>query len=164
MKRRDVLGRGVRVGLLMAGVPGGLWVIFAVGVALTLLARGSTQAALSAFRDGGILLVGSSAAGAVMGVIIGGGLALVSRRAVDGRVWKPVLVGGLLAAVVFPAEIVVVGLGTDFGPLEIVVTLLAWPVMTVVAAVHSADIAGRTRRHAWLWTGLARRRQQPSQP
>jgi len=164
MKRRETLGRGMRVGLLMAGVPGGLWAIFAFGVALALLARGSTQAALIALRDGGILLVGSSAAGAVMGVVIGSGLALVSRRAVGSRAWVPALVGGLLAAVVFPAEIVAVALGTDFGPLEIAVTVLAWPVMTVVAAVRSADIEGRTRRQAWLWTGLARRRQQPSPP
>ncbi|SCE47008.1 hypothetical protein GA0115240_16533 [Streptomyces sp. DvalAA-14] len=150
--------------MLMAGVPGGLWVTFAFGAALAFLARGSTQAALSAFRDGGILLVGSSAAGALMGVFIGGGLALASQRAVDSRAWKPALIGGLLAAMVFPAEVLVVALGTDVGPLEMVVTLLAWPVMTVLAAVHSADIAGRTRHHAWLWTAGRRRQQQPSQP
>jgi hypothetical protein len=154
----------MRVGMLMAGVPGGIWVTFAFGAGLAFMARGNAQAALTAFRDGGILLVGSTAAGALMGVLIGGGLALASRRAVNSRAWELALIGALLAAVAFPAEILAVALGTNTGPLEMVATLLAWPVMTVVAAVHSADIAGRTRRHAWLWTARRRRQQQPSQP
>ncbi|MYS22343.1 hypothetical protein GA0115240_140622 [Streptomyces sp. DvalAA-14] len=88
-----------------------------------------------------------------MGVFIGGGLALAYRRAVDSRSRGPALTGAILAALVFPAEVLDVALGTDVGSLEMATTLLAWPVMTVVAAVHSADIAGRTRHHAWLWTG-----------
>ncbi|KIF74558.1 hypothetical protein QR77_12375 [Streptomyces sp. 150FB] len=165
MSRRDVLGRGVRVGMLMAGVPGGIWVTFAFGAGLAFMARGNAQAALTAFRDGGILLVGSTATGVLVGVFIGGGLALASQRAaVNSRAWELALVGALLAAVAFPAEILVVALGTNTGPLEMVATVLAWPVMTVVAAVHSADIAGRTRRHKWLWTARRRRQQQPSRP
>jgi len=150
--------------MLMAGVPGGLWVTFAFGAALAFLVRGNMRSALSAFRAGGILLAGSAVAGALMGVFIGGGLTLTSQRAVNSRAGQPALIGAVLAALVFPAEILVVALGTDVGPLEMVVTVLAWPVMTVVAAVHSADIAGRTRHHAWLWTPGRRRRQQPSQP
>ncbi|MBR8639958.1 hypothetical protein KEF29_13245 [Streptomyces tuirus] len=62
------------------------------------------------------------------------------------------LVGALLGVLVFPAEFVVVTLGTDGAYAQLGTTLLAWPVMVVVAAAHSADIVGRTRARRWLWT------------
>lgn len=103
-----------------------------------------------------------------MGISVGGGLTLASRRKAGTSARRLAFVGALSAAVTFPAELLVVAPATGVGPVEMVVTVLAWPVMTVVAARHSTDIAGLTRAHPWLWTAgpSARRprRRQPSQP
>lgn len=92
-------------------------------------------------------MIGSLVAGVLMGLVIGAGLALASR--VITRPGGLALVRGLLGALVFPAEIVAVAIGTDGAIAQFGVTLLAWPVMAVVA-VHSPDVAGRTHRRAWL--------------
>ncbi|GGY17107.1 hypothetical protein GCM10010384_23830 [Streptomyces djakartensis] len=92
----------------------------------------------------------------LMGLIPGGGRALASRAIT--RAWGLALVGTLLAVLVFPAEFVVVAIGTGGAYAQLGTTLPAWPVMTVVAAVHSADIAGVSRSRTWLWApGLTRR-------
>lgn len=151
MNSQGALKRGVRVGMLMAGATGIPWAALALFVGVVeLLVGEDTGHAVRALRYGGLLLVGSLAAGVLMGLVIGAGLALASR--VITRPWGLALVGGLLGVLVFPAEIVAVGLGTDAAPAQVGVTLLAWPVMAVVAAVHSPDVAGRTRGWAWLWS------------
>ncbi|MFJ2956569.1 hypothetical protein [Streptomyces sp. NPDC087270] len=148
-------------------MPGGLWATLALGAGLSCLARGRTQDALSALSRCGELVAGSSAAGVLMGICVGGGLTLASRRT-GTSARRLALLGALAAAVTFPAELLVVALATGVGPVEMVVTVLTWPVMAIVAARHSTDIAGRTRAHPWLWTAgpSARRprRRQPSQP
>jgi hypothetical protein len=157
MNRQGALGRGVRVGMLMAGAPAIPWAVLALFVgAVELLIGRDTQHAVRALRYCALLLGGSLVAGVLMGLIIGGGLALVSRAIT--RTWGLALVGALLGALTFLAEFVVVGVGTDAGYAALGTTLLAWPVMAAVAAAHSADIAGRTRTHAWLWSpGLTQR-------
>ncbi|WP_189787700.1 hypothetical protein [Streptomyces capitiformicae] len=150
----------MRVGVLMAGVPGIPWAVLALFVGVVELFVGfvgeDTGHAVRALRYSGLLLGGSLVAGVLMGLVIGGGLALASRVITSS--WGLALVGALLGALVFPAEIVAVALGTDAAPAQIGVTLLAWPVMAVVAAVHSPDIAGRTHGWAWLWSPWPGRR------
>ncbi|MDX3645432.1 hypothetical protein [Streptomyces sp. MB09-02B] len=113
------------------------------------LRGGDTQLAARNVRYAGVLCGGSLVAGVLMGLILGGGLALASRAVTRG--WGLALVGALLGALVFPAEFVVVAWGTGGAYAQLGTTLLAWPIMTVVAAAHSADIAGRSRTHTWLW-------------
>jgi hypothetical protein len=113
-----------------------------------LFVQGDAESAVRDLSFGGLLLGGTLAAGLLMGVILGAGLALVAR--VVTRPWGLALVGALLGALTFPAEIIAVAAGSDAGPGEVATTLLAWPVMVVVAAVHSADIAGLTHKRRWL--------------
>lgn len=150
MDRQGTLRRGMRVGLLMACLPSLPWAALAVAVAaVEFLRGGDTQLATQNVRYAAVLCGGSLVVGVLMGLILGGGLALTSRAVT--RVWGLAVVGGLLGALVFPAEFVVVTLGTGGAYAQLLTTLLAWPVMTVVAAVHSADIVGRSRAHGWLW-------------
>ncbi|CAL9495255.1 hypothetical protein SUDANB126_03325 [Streptomyces sp. enrichment culture] len=152
-----MLGRGVRVGLLMACAPSVPWAALAVVVALVEFLRGGdTRLAAHNVRSGGLLLGGSLLAGVLMGLVLVGGLALVSRAVT--RAWAPALAGALLGALVFPAEFLVVAAATGGAPAQLGTTFLAWPVMTVVAAAHSADVAGRTRTRRWLWAPVPLRR------
>ncbi len=80
MNRRGVLGRGVRVGLLMACVPGIPWAALAPAVAaVEFLRGGDTELAARNVPYGGLLCGGSLLAGVLMGLVLGGGLALASR-------------------------------------------------------------------------------------
>ncbi|MER7480183.1 hypothetical protein ABTX60_21520 [Streptomyces sp. NPDC126510] len=96
-----------------------------------------------------MLTGGSLLAGVLMGLVLAGGLAVAAR--VLTRRWALTLVGALLGALVFPAEFVAVAIGTDGAVAQLGTTFLAWPFMTAVAALHSTDIAGRTRKRTWLW-------------
>ncbi|MEU6553485.1 hypothetical protein ABZ915_24865 [Streptomyces sp. NPDC046915] len=158
MRGRGALGRGMRVGMVMAGAPGLPWAVLALMVAVVELATGGdTEFAMRDLRYCGLLVAGSVVAGVFMGSVLGGGLALASRVVV--RPWPLALVGALLGGLAFVAEFAVVAVGTDGGFAETAVTFLAWPVMAAVAAVHSSDIAGLTRTWAWLWgRGIGRRR------
>lgn len=161
MGRRGVLGRGMRVGMVMAGAPALPWAALTLVVAAVEFATGGdTGFAARDLRSCGLLVAGSAVAGVFMGSVLGGGLALASRVVV--RPWPLALVGGLLGGLAFVPEFVVVAGATDGGPAEIAVTFLAWPVMAGVAAAHSSDIAGLTRTWAWLWRrGVGRRRGEP---
>ncbi|MEU3888724.1 hypothetical protein [Streptomyces sp. NPDC029041] len=144
------MGRGLRVGLLMACVPGLPWAALALGVALVEFVRGGdTRLAARDLRYGVLLTGGSLLAGVLMGLVLAGGLALAAR--VLTRRWGLTLVGALLGALVFTVEFPVVAIGTDGAFAQLGTTFLAWPFMTAVAALHSTDIAGRTRRRTWLW-------------
>jgi hypothetical protein len=149
--RRGIVGRGVRVGLLMACAPVLPWAALALGVALVEFLRpgGDTLLAARDLRYGGLLTGGSLLVGVLMGLVLAGGLAVVSR--VVTRPGGLTRVAALLGALVFPAVLVVVAIGTDGAVAQIGTTFLAWPVMTTVAAAHGSDIAGRTRRRRWLW-------------
>jgi hypothetical protein len=134
----------------MACVPGIPWAALALGVALVEFLRGGdTELAARDVRYGMLLTGGSLSAGALMGLILAGGLALASR--VVTRPWAITLTGALLGALVFPVEFLVVAIGTDGAVAQLGTTFLAWPFMTAVAAAHSTDIVGRTRRRTWLW-------------
>ncbi|MFF4401043.1 hypothetical protein [Streptomyces sp. NPDC001480] len=158
MRERGALGRGMRVGMVMAGVPALPWAALTLVVAVVEFATGGdTGFATRDLRYCGLLVAGSAVAGVFMGSVLGGGLALVSRFVV--RPWPLAFVGALLGGLAFVSEFAVVAVGTDGGYAEIAVTFLAWPVMTGVAAAHSSDIAGLTRTWGWLWgRGIGRRR------
>ncbi|MBB4717238.1 hypothetical protein BJ965_007120 [Streptomyces luteogriseus] len=150
-ERRGIVGRGVRVGPLMACAPVLPWAALALGVALVEFLRpgGDTRLADRDLRYGGILTGGSLLAGVLTGLILAGGLALASR--VVTRPWGLTLAGALVGVLAFPAVFAVVAIGTDGAVAQLGTTFLAWPVMTTVAAEHGSDIAGRTRRRPWLW-------------
>ncbi|MGW7522950.1 hypothetical protein [Streptomyces sp. NPDC054783] len=150
---RGTLGRGLRVGLVMAGVPAVPWAALCLVVAAAeCLGGGDTELAAFDLRGFGLLVGGGLLAGVLMGLGLAGGLALASRvlRGTGGLT----LVGALLGGLVFPAEFVVVGVASDGGYAEFGTTFLLWPVMTAVAGAHGADIVGRTRRRGWLWKPL----------
>ncbi|WP_261717658.1 hypothetical protein [Streptomyces sp. FZ201] len=156
MTGQGALGRGVRVGLLMAGVPAIPWAALALGIAAVEFLRGGDHDfAARDLRYAGLLTGQTLVAGVLMGSILCGGLVLASRAVT--RAWGLSLVGALLGALVFPAVFVVVAVGTDAAYAPLVLTFLAWPVMTLVAAAHSADIVGLTRRRAWLTARLGTR-------
>nr|WBO76401.1 hypothetical protein SBE_007173 [Streptomyces sp. SBE_14.2] len=156
MNRQGALGRGMRVGLLMAGVPVLPWAALALGVAaVEFLRGGDTDLAARDLRYAGLLTGGTLVAGALMGAVLCAGLVLVSRAV--RRAWGLSLVGALLGVLVYPAVLMIVALGTDVAYAPLVLTFLAWPVMTLVAAAHSADIVGLTRRRAWLMARLGTR-------
>ncbi|MFF8933312.1 hypothetical protein ACF08O_00945 [Streptomyces paradoxus] len=155
------MGRGVRVGLLMACVPGIPWAALALGVALMEFLRGGdTELAARDVRYAVLLTGGSLLAGVLMDLVLAGGLALASR--VLTRRWGLTLTGALLGALVFPAEFLVVAIGTDGAVAQLGTTFLAWPFLTAVAAAHSTDIAGRTRKRTWLWASGPVRGKRPS--
>lgn len=160
---QGMMARSVRVGLLMAGVPGIPWAAITLAVAVVELFRGAgPQLAVRDMRYCGLLFGGSLLAGVLMGLILAGGLVVASHLVT--RAWGLAVVGALVGTVVFPAELVVVAIGTDGAYLEIGTTLLAWPAMAAVAGAHSADVVGRTRTHAWLWApGFAQRLRRGSQ-
>ncbi|MEU9572689.1 hypothetical protein AB0D62_23045 [Streptomyces massasporeus] len=159
---RGIAGRGVRVGLLMACAPVLPWAALALGVALVEFLRpgGDTRRAARDLRYGGLLTGGSLLAGVLMGLVLAGALALASR--VVSRPGALTLVAALLGALVFPAVFAVVAIGTDGAVAQLGTTFLAWPVMTVVAAAHGSDIAGRTRRRPWLWPSGPTRERGPA--
>lgn len=160
-RRGGTAGRGVRVGLLMACVPGIPWAALALGVALVEFLRGGdTELAARDVRYGVLLTGGSLLAGVLMGLILAGGLVLASP--VVTRPWALTLTGAVLGALVFPAEFLVVAIGTDGAVAQLGTTVLAWPFMTAVAAAHSTDIVGRTRRRTWLWASGPAPGERPS--
>ncbi|MFJ5726670.1 hypothetical protein [Streptomyces paradoxus] len=145
----------------MACVPGIPWAALALGVALVEFLRGGdTELAARDVRYGVLLTGGSLLAGVLMGMVLAGGLALASR--VLTRRWGLTLTGALLGALVFPAELLVVAVGTDGAVAQLGTTFLAWPFLTAVAAAHSTDIAGRTRKRTWLWASGPARGKRPS--
>ncbi|MEU6510437.1 hypothetical protein [Streptomyces sp. NPDC046942] len=147
---RGVLGRGLRVGLVVAGAPALPWAALLLPAGAVMLGMGVGSAtARSVLRFCGYLIGGTVLVGVLTGLVLAGGLSLAARVFTGTRGLG--LVGALLAGVVFPAEIFAVAAATDVGPLEFLTTFLLWPVMMVVAGLHSADIVGRTRRRAWLW-------------
>lgn len=163
MRRQGAPGRGVRVGMVMAGVPAVPWAVLTLVVAVVEFARGGdADFAARDLRFCGLLLAGGAVAGVFMGLVLAGGLALASRVVV--RPWGLALVGALLGGLAFVPEFAVVSVGTDGGPAEIALTFLAWPVMAAVAAAHSSDIAGLTRTWAWLWAPYARLRPRTGSP
>ncbi|MFI9752936.1 hypothetical protein [Streptomyces collinus] len=145
----------------MACVPGIPWAALALGVALVEFLRGGdTELAARDVRYGVLLTGGSLLAGVLMGLILAGGLTLASR--VLTRPWALTLTGAVLGALAFPAEFLVVTIGTDGAVAQLGTTFLAWPFMTAVAAAHSTDIVGRTRRRTWLWAPAPAPGERPS--
>ncbi|MGW2486742.1 hypothetical protein ACWCV9_05905 [Streptomyces sp. NPDC001606] len=150
MNGRGTLGRAVRVGLLVAGVPALPWAALCLVVAaVEFLRGGDTALAAADLRAAGLLVGGTLLVGALTGLVLAGVLTLVARllRGTAGLV----LAGALLVGLLFPAVLLLLGAASDGGYAEIAVAFLLWPVMAGVAAVHSPDIVGRTRDRAWLW-------------
>ncbi|MGW1164927.1 hypothetical protein [Streptomyces sp. NPDC002550] len=157
---RGTLGRGLRVGLVMAGAPALPWAVLCLAVAAAECLRGGdTEIAAFDLRAFGLLVGGGLPAGVLMGLVLAGGPALASRvlRGTGGLA----LVGALLGGLVFPVEFVVVGVASDGGYAEFGTTFLLWPVMTAVAGMRGSDIVGRTHRRGWLWTPLPGRGPSP---
>ncbi|MFD1659150.1 hypothetical protein ACFSL4_13245 [Streptomyces caeni] len=127
-----MLRRSVRVGgLLIAGVPGIPWAASAAGVAVAEFLRGGdTRVAARALQTGGMPIGGGLPAGALVGLILGGGLVGASHL-VTGT-WGLALVGALLGALGFAAAVVVVTVGTDGAHAEVATRGSGWPAHRVL--------------------------------
>ncbi|QKW09212.1 hypothetical protein HUT18_25370 [Streptomyces sp. NA04227] len=149
MTGRQVIRRGVRLGLRIGTVPailfGCLWLVAAAARLF-----GGTSAGSAAGPLNGVTAVGGSlAVGVLLGAATGGALALApewiaARAALRG------LLAGAVASTVFLGEVVVVAFATEGGYAPIMFTLLATPAVGAAAAAHSGDILGRTHYHPWL--------------
>ncbi|PKW10168.1 hypothetical protein SAMN05428944_2652 [Streptomyces sp. 1222.5] len=151
MSGRGTVGRAVRVGLVVSGVPVLPWAGLCLLVAVVEHVRGGDTAQAAAdLRGLGVLLGGGALVGVLTGLVLAGVLTLVSRpvRGTAGLAWA----GTLTASVLFPAEFAVVGVASDGGYAEFALTFLLWPVMAAVAGLHAADVVGRARTRDWLWT------------
>lgn len=139
--------RGLRFGVRIGSVTAVFWgVLFLVATVASF-----RHGPLTVLGLGLLAVVGSLGAGSLLGVVTGAVLAiapawLVSRALLRG------LLAAVLGGVLFLAEVVVVAVATEvsYGPTGL--TFLAVPVVAVATALHSGDIAGRTRRRPWLWS------------
>ncbi|MGW4564114.1 hypothetical protein ACWEN3_17430 [Streptomyces sp. NPDC004561] len=102
---------------------------------------------LSAFVSGLILVGGSLIAGAVLGLLLGAALALAPDWLTSHGLLRRLL-AGFVAGTLFLGEAVV---SVEGGILPVLLVIACTPVVGAVAAACSGDIAGRSRRHAWLW-------------
>ncbi|TXJ76453.1 hypothetical protein E2C11_22080 [Streptomyces lavendulae] len=147
MVRRGAVPRGLRFGIRVGVIPAAFWgVLF-----LVLTVASARYGPLAVLGRGLIVVVGSLGVGALLGVATGAVLAvapdwLVSRGPLRG-VLAAVVAGGL-----FQAEVVLVLVAMYGGYGQTLLAFLATPAVAVAAAAHSGDIAGRSRRHPWLWS------------
>ncbi|MFY4723690.1 hypothetical protein [Streptomyces sp. LaBMicrA B280] len=145
--RQGAVPRGMRFGPRVGVIPAVFWGIFFRFVAVAPFGPGP----LAVLRPGLIAVVGSLAAGILLGVPMGAALAVAPRWLVARGPLRG-LPAAVLAGVLFQAEVAVVAVVTEGGYGPTLLAFLATPVVAVAAAVHSDDIAGRTRRHPWLWS------------
>ncbi|MFB7504854.1 hypothetical protein [Streptomyces broussonetiae] len=126
------------------------WAVLPLPVGAVMLVEGADGADVRstlwffAFPVGGSALVG-----VLTGPVLAGGLSLAARASTGTR--GLAVEGALLVALLHPVEILVVAVATGAGPVEFPVTVVLWPVMAVVAGVHSADAVGRSRGRRRLW-------------
>ncbi|WP_055589113.1 hypothetical protein [Peterkaempfera griseoplana] len=133
-----------------------MWVaLWLVGTVSSLL-RGSGREAVAILGRGLLSAGGSLATGALLGVATGAALAVAPSRLIARGTLRCTL-AALVGGVVFLGEVAVVAVTSDGGYGPVLLTLAAVPVVAGTTAAYSGDIAGHTRRHAWLRTpGAAR--------
>ncbi|MFF4401657.1 hypothetical protein [Streptomyces sp. NPDC001480] len=137
----------MRFGLVVGGVCalgwGAVWTAGVIGA----LVLGHWHVVPSALVSEVILVGGSLFAGALLGLLLGVTLALAPGWLTShGLLCR--LLAGFVAGPLFLGEVVV---SVEGGILPVLLTIVGIPVIGVVAAACSGDIAGRNRRHAWLW-------------
>ncbi|MGW4273034.1 hypothetical protein ACWEGQ_11870 [Streptomyces seoulensis] len=147
--KRGVVMRGLRFGLVVGGVCALGWgAVWTAGVMVAVV-LGHWHDVPSALVSEVILVGGSLFAGVVLGLLLGAMLALAPDWLTSRGLLRRLLVG-LVAGTLFLGEVLV---STEGGILPVLSMLLCIPVVGAVAAACSGDIAGRSRRHAWLWPG-----------
>lgn len=145
--KRDVVMRGLRFGLVVGGVCALGWgVVWTAGVIVGLVLR-DWHDVPSALVSEVILVGGSLSVGAVLGLVLGGTLALAPGRLTSHGLLRRLL-AGVVAGTLFFGEVVV---SVEGGILPTLVMIMAIPAVGVLAAACSRDISGSSRRHAWLW-------------
>ncbi|MGM9468515.1 hypothetical protein [Streptomyces murinus] len=147
MVRQGAVRRGMRFGVRVGVIPAVFWGILFLFVAVAPFGSGP----LAVLRPGLIAVVGSLAAGVLLGVVMGAALAVAPQWLVSRGPLRGLLAAGL-AGVLFQAEVAVVAVVTDVGYGPTLAAFLATPAVAALAAAHSGDIAGRSRRHPWLWS------------
>ncbi|MBC2869519.1 hypothetical protein [Streptomyces mexicanus] len=147
--KRGVVMRGLRFGLVVGGGCalgwGAVWTA-SVTVAAVL---GQWHGVPLALVSEVILVGGSLFEGVVLGLLLGATLA-VAPDWLTSRGLLRRLLAGLVAGTLFLGEVLV---SMEGGILPVLSMILCIPVVGAVAAACSGDIAGRSRRHAWLWPG-----------
>lgn len=145
--KRDVVMRGLRFGLVVGGGCALGWgALWTAGMMVALVLR-EWHDVPSALVSEVILVGGSLFVGAVLGLVLGATLALVPGWLTSHGLLRRLL-AGVVAGTLFVGEVVV---SVEGGILPVLVMLMAIPAVGVLAAACSGDIAGRSRRHAWLW-------------
>ncbi|MGM9444570.1 hypothetical protein ACTAF0_30615 [Streptomyces murinus] len=147
MVRQGAVRRGMRFGVRVGVIPAVFWGILFLFVAVAPFGSGP----LAVLRPGLIAVVGSLAAGVLLGVVMGAAPAVAPQWLVSRGPLRGLLAAGL-AGVLFQAEVAVVAVVTDVGYGPTLLAFLATPAVAALAAAHSGDIAGRSRRHPWLWS------------
>ncbi|MEV6836167.1 hypothetical protein AB0N17_16905 [Streptomyces sp. NPDC051133] len=146
--KRGVVVRGLRFGLAVGGVCALGWgAVWTAGVVVASV-LGHRHAVPAALVSEAVLVGGSLFAGAVVGLGLGVTLALAPGRLTSHGPLRRLL-AGVVAGTLFLGEVVVVGV--EGGILPVLLTMAGMPVTGAVAAACSGDIAGLSRRHAWLW-------------
>lgn len=145
--KHGVVMRGLRFGLIVGGVCAVGWgALWTAGVMVAAV-LGRWRGVPSALVAEAILVSGSLIAGAMLGLLLGVALALAPGWLISHGLLRRLL-AGVVAGMLFLGEVVV---GVEGGILPALVMIVCIPLVGAVAAVCSGDIAGRSRRHSWLW-------------
>ncbi|WP_158690388.1 hypothetical protein [Streptomyces sp. PsTaAH-124] len=145
-RRGAVTRRGLRFGLAVGGVCALCWVtVMTAGVAVVAV-RGSWRKASEALFLEAALVGGSLAVGVVLGLLLGTVLAFAPAR-LTSRTWPRGLLAAAVAGSLFLGEVVV---SAEGGILPVLLATLGVPPAGLAAAACSGDIAGTSRRYAWL--------------
>ncbi|MBN0047625.1 hypothetical protein JS756_26660 [Streptomyces actuosus] len=139
--------RGLRFGLVVGGVCAVGWGAVWTAAVMVASVVAPWRAVLPALLSEVVLMGGSLSVGAALGLLLGAALALAPGRLTTHGLLRRLL-AGVVAGTLFVGEAVV---SAEGGIQQVLSTLAAVPVVGAAAAACSGDIAGRSRRHAWLW-------------
>ncbi|MGW7259004.1 hypothetical protein [Streptomyces sp. NPDC054834] len=139
--------RGLRFGLVVGGVCALGWGAVWTASVMVASVMGHWHVVPSALVSEALLVGGSLFAGAALGLLLGATLALAPGRLTSHGLLRRLL-AGVVAGTLFLGEAVV---SVEGGILPVLLMIVGVPAVGAVAAACSGDIAGRSRRHAWLW-------------
>jgi hypothetical protein len=139
--------RGLRFGLVVGGVCALGWSAVWTACVMVALVLRHWHDVPSALVSGVILVGGSLFAGAVLGLLLGAASAVAPGWLTAHWLLRRLL-AGVVAGTLFLGEVVV---SVEGGILPMLLMIAGIPVVGAAAAACSGDIAGRSRRHPWLW-------------
>ncbi|MFF0964322.1 hypothetical protein ACWDQO_02220 [Streptomyces sp. NPDC003703] len=145
-QRGAVTRRGLRFGLAVGGVCALCWATVTTAGVAVVAVRGYWRQASEALFFEAAFVGGSLAVGVVLGLLLGTVLAFTPAR-LASRTWPRGLLAAAVAGALFLGEFAV---SVEGGVLPVLLTALGVPLTGLAAAACSGDIAGTSRRYAWL--------------